>query len=344
MTEIYLIRHAEAEGNIFRRLHGQYNSLLTPRGHRQVECLRQRFENVQIDGCFASDLTRASLTSRAIYLPKGLPLHRDRRFREIHVGAWEDLPYGYLDNFEEAGMWDFNHDPVHWACPGSEAFDDYTQRFLEGMEEAAREFDGGAVAIFGHGAVIRGTLMRLFFRNDLERLPYSDNTGVSLLRYHNGKFTYEYLNDNSHIPEPLSTFYVQRWWREKDLRKEAGLYFLPLEEAALPKEVPHPQVDAGGMAWTAMLLGRPVGAVSLGQARGDTGIILGMSLLPSLEGRYYGDQLLGCAFSHFRKLGCKQLQAMPGNYPDDILTRYEFSPLEGKRSIDAEHFDWRQRT
>lgn len=32
MTEIYLIRHAEAEGNIFRRIHGHYNSLLTPEG------------------------------------------------------------------------------------------------------------------------------------------------------------------------------------------------------------------------------------------------------------------------------------------------------------------------
>ena len=30
MTEIYLIRHGEAEGNVFRRLHGQYDALLTP--------------------------------------------------------------------------------------------------------------------------------------------------------------------------------------------------------------------------------------------------------------------------------------------------------------------------
>ncbi|HIT35013.1 MAG TPA: histidine phosphatase family protein [Candidatus Faecousia intestinigallinarum] len=340
MTEIYLIRHAEAEGNIFRRLHGQYNSLLTPRGHQQVKCLEGRFENVRIDGCFASDLTRASLTARAIYVPKGLRLHRDKRFREVHVGAWEDLPYGYLDNFEEAGMWAFNHDPLHWGCDGSEPFDVYTQRFLEGMAAAAQEFDGGTVAIFGHGAVIRGTLMRLFFMNDLEKLPYSDNTGVSRLFYHNGRFTYDYLNDNSHIPEALSTFYIQKWWREKELRKESGLYFLPLESCCLPKELPRPESDSRGQIQAAMLCGRPVGVVSLGRPEGDTGVILGMSLLPELEGRYYGDQLLGCAFSFFRKQGCKQLRAVPGRYPDDILSRYEFAGESYKRSIDAECFDW----
>ena len=29
MTTIYLIRHAEAEGNLYRRIHGWYDSLIT---------------------------------------------------------------------------------------------------------------------------------------------------------------------------------------------------------------------------------------------------------------------------------------------------------------------------
>ena len=31
MTTIYLIRHAEAEGNLYRRAHGWYNSTITDR-------------------------------------------------------------------------------------------------------------------------------------------------------------------------------------------------------------------------------------------------------------------------------------------------------------------------
>ena len=33
MTTIYLIRHAEAEGNLYRRIHGIYDSLITKRGN-----------------------------------------------------------------------------------------------------------------------------------------------------------------------------------------------------------------------------------------------------------------------------------------------------------------------
>lgn len=340
MTEIYLIRHGEAEGNVFRRLHGQYDSLLTPRGHAQTAALKKRFEQIPIDACFASDLTRASLTARAVSIPKGLPLRRDPRFREVDVGVWEDMPYGYLDNFEEEKMRQFNDDPPAWHVEGSETFDGYTQRFLEAMTEAAERFDGGTITIFSHGAVIRGTLMRLFFMDDLRKLPYSDNTGVSKLYYDKGTFTYDFLNDNSHIPEELSTFYIQRWWRTAGNRKESALYYLPLNEVELPKALSVPELDDKGCAQAAILCGRPVGIVSLGQAEGTVGNILGMRLLPELEGRYYGDQLLGCAFSYFRRLGCKELYAAPGVYPDDILNRYEFDPETRQRSMDTKGFDW----
>ena len=40
ITRIFLIRHAEAEGNLFRVAHGQYDSTVTPQGYRQLSCLR----------------------------------------------------------------------------------------------------------------------------------------------------------------------------------------------------------------------------------------------------------------------------------------------------------------
>ena len=49
MTRIYLIRHAEAEGNLYRIAQGQYNSILTDRGWRQVEALRRRFAAIPSD-------------------------------------------------------------------------------------------------------------------------------------------------------------------------------------------------------------------------------------------------------------------------------------------------------
>lgn len=335
MTQIYLIRHGEAEGNVFRRLHGQYNSLLMPRGFEQRSYIQKRFENISVDACFSSDLTRACLTAGSIYIPKGLPLQKDNRFRELNVGVWEDLSYGYLDTYYDRDMRCFSRDPVHWMVAGSEPYADYTERFIEGMQDVAQRYDGGTICIFCHGAVLRGTLMRLFFQDQADALPLSDNAGVSHLFYDKGCFTYEYLNDNSHIPEKLSTFYIQSWWRKTDNRKEANLLFEPYrdEDQAFLDAIP---AAGNGMLMTGKLWDRPVGVISLGTQEGTTGVIHGMHVRQDMLGRYYTDQLLGCAFSHFRRLGCTQLRADPGIYPDEVLSRYCFDEGTLARSIDAD--------
>lgn len=342
MTEIYLIRHGEAEGNVFRRFHGQYDALLTPRGLKQVECVAKRFENIHIDACYSSDLTRTSLTARSIYVPKKLKLHRDPRFREACVGVWEDLPFGYLDKYDRQEMWNFNHDPVNWNAPeGAENYEAYTSRFLSGLEDVARRHDGGTIAIFAHGVVIRGTLMRLFFNDVCAKLPYCDNTGVCKLIWDNGTYSYEFINDNSHLPEELSTYAIQRWWRETGDRSEVNFYYIPYETGMeLPEGMGLPPMDPNGVTLAAILHERPVALVSMGVAEGDCGRVLGMTIKGGYEGRYYGDQLLGCAFSHFRAQGCTRLALDPGDYPDEIFARYEFDPETRTRSIDTNAFDW----
>ena len=89
MTKLYLIRHAEAEGNLYRIAQGQYNSIITDRGWRQIRALERRFQNIHVDAVYASDLYRTCATASAIYRPKGLELHRRRDLREICVGVWE---------------------------------------------------------------------------------------------------------------------------------------------------------------------------------------------------------------------------------------------------------------
>ena len=343
MTEIYLIRHGEAEGNVFRRLHGFYDGLLTPRGMQQVKCLEKRFANIHIDACYASDLTRTSLTARSIYVPKGLKLRRDSRFREIYVGPWEDQPYGWLDQQDPEQMYLFNYKPTEWKIEGAETFDEYSQRFYEGVVEAAQENDGGTIAIFAHGCVIRSLLMREFFGSDVSKLPYSDNTGVSKLFYDKGKFSYEFVNDNSHLPEELSTFFLQRWWRETGRRKDVNFWYRPYEPGMeLAGGVRIPQLDERGQALVSILHGEAVGIVSMAEPEGDCGRILGMGLKDGMDGRYYGDQLLGCAFSYFRKMGCRNLEIAPGWYPDDIVARFEFDPVTRIRNIDTGIFSWEE--
>ena len=66
MTTVYLIRHAEAEGNLYRIAHGQYDGLITDRGYQQLRVLKKRFDDVPIDAVYSSDLFRARTTARAM--------------------------------------------------------------------------------------------------------------------------------------------------------------------------------------------------------------------------------------------------------------------------------------
>lgn len=224
MTTIYLIRHGEAEGNLYRRIHGQFDSNITPLGKRQIAALSRRFAAIPVDACYASDLIRTQTTAQAIYRPKGLPLQLEPRFREINLGVWEDLTFGELYTFQSEEMAVFNNDPVHWQVEGSENFETYSSRFVEALDEVAECHSGQTVAIFTHGSVLRGALMRLF---PGAPIAHSDNTAVSCITWEHGRYEIQFLNDNSHLDENLSTLAKQRWWREGGHAKDVNLWFRP---------------------------------------------------------------------------------------------------------------------
>ena len=90
MTTIYLIRHAEAEGNLYRRIHGQYNSLVTDNGYSQIAVLEQRFAGVHIDAVYASDRFRTVTTAGAIIflINPGKKLLVFNLFDKVYLGEY----------------------------------------------------------------------------------------------------------------------------------------------------------------------------------------------------------------------------------------------------------------
>ena len=324
MTELYLIRHAEAEGNVYRRNHGQYDSLLTPLGLRQRDALEKRFENVHIDACFSSDLTRACMTAQAVCRPKNLPLHRCPEFREVCFGVWEDKPFGYIDHFDRAAMDRFRVDPRTLRVKGGESFPEYTGRFIGKMTGIAEAYDGKNVAIFSHGAVLRGVLMELFGFGEGGPVPVCDNTGVSRIFYENGEYRADYLNDNSHLPKELSTFgrlgeilgeevLKKNMWFEPagdDLSLLLRLYretWLSLygseDKLQLGAVEAFAAVTRPEYCQNAFLLGEPAGVILM--RRG--GRIVFLALEEEMRGKRMGAQLLGQAVSQFRAEGCDRI-------------------------------------
>ena len=86
MTEIYVIRHVQAEGNLYRHMQGHWDGDVTPVGVRQRDALAERFRDVPVDAVYSSDLWRARFTASAITKYHDLPVQLDARLREINIG------------------------------------------------------------------------------------------------------------------------------------------------------------------------------------------------------------------------------------------------------------------
>ena len=230
MTTIYLIRHAEAEGNLYRRIQGHWNGQVTPRGQQQIDALAERFRDVPIDAVWSSDLQRTKDTAGAILKYHDLPLQTTPRLREANLGVWEGRPWGDVEYESPEQMYYFNHDPAKWSIPQCERFPEVQARMRAVLAEIAARYDGQTVAVVSHGVAIRSFLASALGvkSEQIDTLPHGDNTAVACLRYDGGALTVEYYNDASHLPEELSTFGRQTWWKNKGA--DAGnLRFEPLQ-------------------------------------------------------------------------------------------------------------------
>lgn len=201
MTEIYIIRHVQAEGNLYRFMQGQWDGDVTALGHEQRERLAARFRDLDLDAVYSSDLYRARFTAEALTRGRDLPILLDRRLREINIGPWEAQPFANVVWDDPETFTVFMTDPEHFELAGAETYHQVRARALEALREIAEENDGRRVAVSSHGITIRCMLTAALGipLGDTAAVPIFANTGVAHLFYENGAFRLDYLNDDSHL-------------------------------------------------------------------------------------------------------------------------------------------------
>lgn len=330
--KLYLIRHAEADGNLYRVAQGQDDSSVTDRGLRQIGALERRFAGVPVDAAYSSDLYRTCRTAAAICAPRDLPLHRRRALREICVGAWERRPWGEIYREDPVQMMNSLQDLGHWHVPGGEAPEAVQARMLSCLRDIARENPGKTVAVFSHGCAIRLTLAALMGKTiaELSEVPLGQNTAVSCLRWDGEDFQVLFANDASHL-ETLSDGTPRRW-RTMSNGLEPGLRYLPAERApaayaALTGTLP------SGYTLLGCREDEPVGALRLDDTRDaerKRAWLAELTVAESWRCRSYGTQLLGQAVQHCRDRGRETLCAPDGDEATRHFLRQQgFTPAEG---------------
>ena len=344
MTEIYLIRHTQAEGNVYHAMQGHWDGDVTALGLREIDALADRFRDVKIDALYSSDLQRAMLTAGAIERGRTLRLQTLRDLREINVGPWEARFFADILYEQPREVEQFLVRAEEFYIEGAERYGDVRRRAVAALTRIAEENEGKTVAVVSHGVTIRCLLSHVLEKTlDDPELPICGNTAVTHLFYEDGVFRIDYVNDCSH----LDSLSLPAWDRTPNLRgtpldpaAEADFYCAcyadawrfahgTLEgfnaETYLAAAAEHHRLDPGTVL--RFFNGEEsVGLLDLDPLRGKAAGYGWISLL-YLDGAHrsqgLGVQLLGRALMYFRLQGRRAVRLQAAEDNPAALAFYE---------------------
>ncbi|MEL6908359.1 MAG: histidine phosphatase family protein, partial [Planctomycetota bacterium] len=148
MSRLTLVRHGESEANAARRIGGDADADLTPRGEAQARSLRATLSDLAIDRRVSSDLRRAVRTAELGW-PHPLPaLETHAGLRERTIGDWEGRS---LDALRADGR---ANTLLRWdgSPPGGESLHALARRVLQWFVD---HDDGSRMLVVVHGGVVR---------------------------------------------------------------------------------------------------------------------------------------------------------------------------------------------
>jgi probable phosphoglycerate mutase len=200
LTRVVAIRHGETVWNAEMRMQGQLDTALSERGRRQARRAAEALAGDGIEAIFASDLSRAFDTARALADRIELPIATDRGLRERSFGVFQGYTYAEIDARwpEAASRWR-RHDPDFGADEG-ETLRDFSARAVAACTRIAAGQAGRTIAIVTHGGVL-DCLYRAACGIDLgaPRAWELGNAAINRLLYTPRGFTLVGWSDTAHL-------------------------------------------------------------------------------------------------------------------------------------------------
>jgi probable phosphoglycerate mutase len=154
VTRILAVRHGETAWNHDTRIQGHTDIDLNERGRWQAAQLAQALAEEPIDAFYASDLSRALETARAVARRHDRPVHthnglRERCFARFQGHTWAELEARYP---EESTAW--RKRVPDFAPPGGESLLQLQARVVAAVNELAARHPGEQLLMAVHGGVL----------------------------------------------------------------------------------------------------------------------------------------------------------------------------------------------
>jgi len=197
-VKIYLIRHAETECNVSKRLQGWGDGPLTEKGKLQSAMLGKRLESIKFNSIYCSTSGRARTTlsiarkdSNAEYLDS---------LREISLGTWEGREQSEIEKENPVQFDNFWHHPEQFSVDGGETFFDIYKRTGEVLRLLAQKEQNDFI-IMSHTIAIRAMIASALGKNvsEIWNGEYLKPTSITCLEYSSNFFKLIYFGDANHL-------------------------------------------------------------------------------------------------------------------------------------------------
>jgi probable phosphoglycerate mutase len=218
MTNLYLVRHGEAWGNVTPIMAGMKGDKgLTPRGVAQAERLRERLarEPLGVDVLISSTLPRARQTAEIIQPSIGQPIILDDEVQELMIGEADGMTN--QEAWAKFGPPDFDADPLRPIAPGGESWPSFMLRVSSALTRITREHAGKTIVVVCHGGVIDGSFIHFFHMPSLILPPtdfHTRNTSLThwelVNRRARAMWRLNSYNDITHLAD-IGAFESLRW-------------------------------------------------------------------------------------------------------------------------------------
>lgn len=209
MTTLILIRHGQSTANIRSVFAGSLDMPLTELGLTQAKLTAAYVAaHYSVEAVYASDLSRAFDTGKALADLMNISIIPEKDLREIHAGAWEghsfeDLKQNFPDSY---GIW-LSH-IGSCVCPEGESVAQLQQRVLATLRRICEENPGRTVAVATHATPIRTLQCHCsgLGLGHMKDIPWVSNASITVAQYDGGEFTLKDISLDGHLGAMTSRF------------------------------------------------------------------------------------------------------------------------------------------
>jgi broad specificity phosphatase PhoE len=202
-TRLLLVRHGQTELSHENTFCGVTEAPLTAEGHRQAECLAERFRHESIDAIYCSPQARAQETAQPIARTLGIELQTRAELREMNFGLWEkrirtELAQEYPQALAawERGSW-------MAQPPGGETQQEVIAHVIPCIIDLLNAHAGQTILLVSHKSALRllmGNMLNMSL--PANRSLRLDPASISELRVTGDSAQLFRYNDTNHLIKP----------------------------------------------------------------------------------------------------------------------------------------------